>query len=458
MTRLSICSSALLILAAIVKISIGGLLGSYASAISTGSVKSTTQQLHEKATDEILPISPPHAEEPVSFSPIRWVQKVCHLEDTLQFYLDNFKLEIVDHKEYPGTVPSEAESSLAAYSRTILAPRGEDRSNSFRLELLYSYGTNRYRRGNDLRALVFSNSAFCGDPYDLKEYSPDEKFLVTPDNHLILIKDNNEDTLLKANNDVLKKKKNVIKFISLHVSNLAKSVRFYKNVLKANIAFGALGTKEEYSAFCIWGPECNLEDKAKANNDIQSKSNESNITDKDVEEVKNLGLETEIKAEMKKETESEPETETETVGIELVELPDGERMDLRESNGLFVLTGVGNLFDSMKFHDDKIEETGTDSWERIFSEKVYNFRKNQKGLGRIKNNLFKNNDNTNNGDENNENNVGKNDDNNENKNILISDPDRHMFLVSPPKNQKLENNLAKTVCAKNVNISSLFSV
>lgn len=95
---------------------------------------------------------------------IHWVQKVCHLEDTIKFYQLNFGFEICRHQEFiNGRDTTCKEFSEGAYSRTLLAPEGSNEAESFCLELEFNYGINRYQHGSDLKAISISSSFFRGD-------------------------------------------------------------------------------------------------------------------------------------------------------------------------------------------------------------------------------------------------------------------------------------------------------
>ena len=71
--------------------------------------------------------------ELLDLKPICWVQKVGHLEDTLEFYERNFGLRVIHHAEHLNTLSDSGIEDLydSAYSRTTLAPEGLDISDSF---------------------------------------------------------------------------------------------------------------------------------------------------------------------------------------------------------------------------------------------------------------------------------------------------------------------------------------
>jgi catechol 2,3-dioxygenase-like lactoylglutathione lyase family enzyme len=182
---------------------------------------------------------------------LSFVQRVCHLEDSIEFYRENFGFQVVSHEEKTG------ESKNAAYSRTTIKIEEFRHQQEFSIELLHAYGINRYQRGNDLRGLVFKSSAYKGD-LDVLEKDPyDQRFLETPDGHwIILVDDNKFDSQTIALDDLnvaAASDGRAVKSISLCVSNLTSSVHFYANVLGADVVLDS----EECSALCFWGRKVN---------------------------------------------------------------------------------------------------------------------------------------------------------------------------------------------------------
>jgi catechol 2,3-dioxygenase-like lactoylglutathione lyase family enzyme len=182
---------------------------------------------------------------------LSFVQRVCHLEDSIEFYRENFGFQVVSHEEKAG------ESKNAAYSRTTIKIKEFHPHQEFSIELLHAYGINRYQRGNDLRGLVFKSSAYKGD-LDILEKDPyDQRFLETPDGHwIILVDDNKLDSQTIALDDLnvtAASDGGAVKSISLYVSNLTSSVHFYAYVLGADVVLDS----EECSALCIWRRKVN---------------------------------------------------------------------------------------------------------------------------------------------------------------------------------------------------------
>jgi catechol 2,3-dioxygenase-like lactoylglutathione lyase family enzyme len=182
---------------------------------------------------------------------LSFVQRVCHLEDSIEFYRENFGFQVVSHEEKAG------ESENAAYSRSTIKITEFHPLQEFSIELLYAYGINRYQRGNDLRGLVFKNSAYKGNLEVLEMDPYGQRFLETPDGHwIILVDDSKLDSQTNALDDqnvAAASDRGAVKFISLCVSNLTSSVQFYANVLGADVVLDS----EECSALCIWRRKVN---------------------------------------------------------------------------------------------------------------------------------------------------------------------------------------------------------
>ena len=175
-----------------------------------------------------------------------FVQRVNHLEDSLEFYRENFGFQVVCHEEKAG------ESKNTAYSRSMIKNVESQPCQEFSIELLHTYGINRYQRGNDLRGLVLKSSAYKGD-LDVLEMDPyGQRFLETPDGHWIILVDDSE---LDSNDLKVAPALDAgaVKSISLCVSNLTSSARFYANILGADVVLDS----EECSALCTWRSKVN---------------------------------------------------------------------------------------------------------------------------------------------------------------------------------------------------------
>lgn len=328
-----------------------------------------------------------------------WVQKVCHLEDTLEFYRENFGLKVSHHEEYSASSSSEDPHDFdgGTYSKTTLVSEEVDTSDSFSIELLYYYGVNRYRRGNDLRGMVFRSSKFTGNLKLLDEDSFGQRFLETPDGHLIIIVDDarNEVTVYPdVESTTAKTQRNALQLISLHVADLPASVMFYKEVFCANVDIDS----EECSAICTWN-KLVKNSKNRIDNERFCLMN-SSCTDPE------------------HFCESRLQDSSTGIGIELVQLPPDESMDIQASQGLFVIEAQHEIIlEKIKNLSKKAKLSGFHYGERKFPLKLSSRPGSPKGvkIGEMDDKHTR---------EDEDNiliNTGK-------EEIIITDPDGHKFL------------------------------
>ena len=180
--------------------------------------------------------------------PLHWVQKVSHLEDALQFYQSNFNFIVYRHEEFSSGCEATCNGPYGgAWSKTMVGPAAGE-GHSFCLELVFNYGVNRYERGNELRSIGVSRSAFAGDRSLIGTDPSGREFLETPDGHWInLVDDGGKEPLRSIGGQ-----DDSIQRISLHVSNLKSSMMFYENILGAKVQMN----EDSTSASCSWD-DCN---------------------------------------------------------------------------------------------------------------------------------------------------------------------------------------------------------
>jgi catechol 2,3-dioxygenase-like lactoylglutathione lyase family enzyme len=174
--------------------------------------------------------------------PLHWVQKVSHLEDTLQFYQSNFNFKVYRHEEFSSGCEATCNGPYGgAWSKTMVGPEPGE-GLSFCLELVFNYGVNRYERGNDLRSMAIKSSAFVGNKDLIGVDSAGRKFIETPDGHWIKLVDSG------AANEGASDQRDCVESVALHVTDLASSVKFYSQVLGASVVVNPDGI----SASCVW--------------------------------------------------------------------------------------------------------------------------------------------------------------------------------------------------------------
>ena len=194
-------------------------------------------------------------DEPIAWTtssyrkPLHWVQKVSHLEDTLQFYQSNFNFKVYRHEEFSTGCEATCNGPYGgAWSKTMVGPEGGE-ANNFCFELVFNYGVNRYERGNDLRSIGLSRTAFVGNPSLIGTDSAGRQFLQTPDGHwLNLVLEAGDGQFITDLQNPVKVQNDSIKRISLHVSNLSSSIIFYEDILGARVEISRDGS----SACCYW--------------------------------------------------------------------------------------------------------------------------------------------------------------------------------------------------------------
>lgn len=185
---------------------------------------------------------------------ICWVQRVCHLEDTLDFYEKNFNFMVCRHQEIPGDC--QLLNSLhegVPYSITTIKEESNSHLQQFSIDLLCYHGVHRYQRGNEIRGAVFPASSYKGDIDILEMDSSGQRFLETPDGQwIILVSDEGVDAteafLDNAESSIMTNGKGFIRMISLYVSDLISTILLYENVLGATI----VRDPDLNSAICTW--------------------------------------------------------------------------------------------------------------------------------------------------------------------------------------------------------------
>ena len=184
-----------------------------------------------------------------------WVQRVCHLEDTLNFYEKNFGFKVSRHQEISGDC--QIVNSLhegGPYSITTIKEESNSHLQQFSIGLLCYYGVHRYQRGNEIRGAVIPASSYKGDIDTLEMDSSGQRFLETPDGQWIILVSNEEidateeASIDHAESSTMTKGKGLIKTISLYVSDIISSALLYENVLGATV----VRDPELNSAVCTW--------------------------------------------------------------------------------------------------------------------------------------------------------------------------------------------------------------
>eukprot|EP01012_Entosiphon_sulcatum_P069286 TRINITY_DN999_c0_g1_i1.p1 TRINITY_DN999_c0_g1~~TRINITY_DN999_c0_g1_i1.p1 ORF type:complete len:425 (-),score=93.63 TRINITY_DN999_c0_g1_i1:181-1455(-) len=176
---------------------------------------------------------------------LHWVFKVGNLRKSVDFYRDVFGIRVLRHEEFASGCEATCNGRYqGAWSKTMVG-QGPENEN-FAFELTYNYGIESYEKGNDLRYIAVRANASAGpfQPFQKTKmvaaaqrlgYTVDETaegtFVRGPDSQSYkLVESDREEPVL---------------FVSINVSNLARSKHFWCTVLGmrefSNVP-GALGT------------------------------------------------------------------------------------------------------------------------------------------------------------------------------------------------------------------------
>jgi catechol 2,3-dioxygenase-like lactoylglutathione lyase family enzyme len=161
---------------------------------------------------------------------------------------------------------------------------GDSESRAFAFELVYNYGIGKYDRGNDIRYIGMSSLSYVGPKDAVSVDAQGNRFLQTPDGHYILLIDK-ENSFSSSEGPVL--------YISLHVSHLESAKSFYRDVLGAKVV-----SETSTSVSLLWPLH-------------------------------------------------EGDNSRSSVGVELVQLPQGLTLDHAEAQGRFAIETEDNAPDAM---------------------------------------------------------------------------------------------------------------
>jgi len=158
---------------------------------------------------------------------LHWVFKIGDLMKDLEFYEKAFGMSVHRHEEFSSGCEATCNGPYGgAWSKTMVGSGSEE--NNFALELTYNYGIAKYEAGNDLRYIAVKKSAFEGAPEAIKKavYLDDagRQFISSPDGYKYMLVDTEYG---RPDEPFL--------FVSLHVEDLAKSKKFYIDLLDAEL-------------------------------------------------------------------------------------------------------------------------------------------------------------------------------------------------------------------------------
>lgn len=158
--------------------------------------------------------------------PLHWVFKIGDLKKSMDFYENVFGMHIHRHEEFASGCEATCNGPYGgAWSKTMVG-FGSEYTN-YALELTYNYGIDSYEKGNDLRYLAIKESALKNDPaslgYPVSEVNGD-RLVTAPDGYQYLVVSSD-----KVGN--FGQEFEPFLFTSIHVKDLAASMKFYTEVL-----------------------------------------------------------------------------------------------------------------------------------------------------------------------------------------------------------------------------------
>uniref|UniRef100_A0A6B2L5W2 Uncharacterized protein n=1 Tax=Arcella intermedia TaxID=1963864 RepID=A0A6B2L5W2_9EUKA len=170
---------------------------------------------------------------------MHWVFKIGSLEKTIAFYSKVFQMKIHRHEEFGSGCEATCNGPYGgAWSKTMVGYGSEITNTS--LELTYNYGVEGYELGNDYRYIAIAARDFAQRAReagaDISPTLPGGYQVVSaPDGYRFLLVPGTEGC--NGSDPFL--------FVSLHVTDLKKSLQYYTQVLGFKVfnnVLGALGT------------------------------------------------------------------------------------------------------------------------------------------------------------------------------------------------------------------------
>jgi catechol 2,3-dioxygenase-like lactoylglutathione lyase family enzyme len=154
---------------------------------------------------------------------LHWVFKVANRQESIDFYTKVLGMQVLRHDEIEQEVSSDSDSPYDnRWSKTVVGFDHED--THFVAELHYHYCVGSYKMGNDFRGMTIEsdtaleNIRRLGYPV-LSEKADGSVEIAAPGGYKFIV--------CKGDNKVSK--------ISLAVSNLQRSIEFWRNLLGMNV-------------------------------------------------------------------------------------------------------------------------------------------------------------------------------------------------------------------------------
>jgi len=159
--------------------------------------------------------------------PLHWVFKIGDLERTIRFYEGVFGMKIHRHEEFASGCEATCNGPYGgAWSKTMIGYGSETTHTA--LELTYNFGIDKYELGNDYRYIAIAAKDFGARAvkggYGVSPVLPGGYQIVAdPDGYRYLLVPGTEGCNREDNDPFL--------FVSLHVTNLDASLKYYTEAL-----------------------------------------------------------------------------------------------------------------------------------------------------------------------------------------------------------------------------------
>jgi thioredoxin/lactoylglutathione lyase len=158
--------------------------------------------------------------------PLHWVFKIGSLDETIRFYETVFGMKVHRHEEFDSGCEATCNGPYGgAWSKTMVG-WGKETTN-FALELTYNYGIESYEQGNDFRYIAVAARDYVErglkNGYNVTELPGGYgyKMATAPDGYRYLLVPGTTGTT----------ETEPFLFVSIHVSDLAASLKYYTEVL-----------------------------------------------------------------------------------------------------------------------------------------------------------------------------------------------------------------------------------
>lgn len=203
---------------------------------------------------------------------LHWVFKVGDLRQTLTFFKNVLGMHVLRHEEFSSGCEATCNGPYAgSWSKTMVG-HGEE-SKNFVFELTYNYGVDSYKMGHDLRCITVACTRSSEDfvPFQISHIKkqaerfgfrvnePDQE--IDDPNTICVIEDANGyffKFVALADDGALELKRDPVQCVSLWVTDLEKSKKFWCDTLGAQLF---QENKQNKTALIGFGSEdyCQLE-------------------------------------------------------------------------------------------------------------------------------------------------------------------------------------------------------